>query len=105
MCLRRHDRVEEGVTVQVMWKDRYGHDRLVSGRTIDVSRDGLRLQLKERLEEGIYVNFRADALKLHGTASVRWCTREGSKYVAGLQFSGGLQWKGAAAPKDPETAG
>jgi hypothetical protein len=103
--LRRHDRVEEKVAVQVMWKDRYGHDRLLSGHTVDVSQDGLRVELKERIDEGVFVNFRADGLKLHGTASVRRCTRQGAKYVIGLQFTGGLRWKTASAPKEPGTDG
>jgi hypothetical protein len=105
MGLRRHDRVEERVAVQVMWKDRYGHDRLLRGRSVDVSRDGMRLQLGERLKDGIFVNFQAEALKLHGTASVRWCIRDGAKYMIGLQFSGGLHWKGETTSKDPGTEG
>jgi hypothetical protein len=33
------------------------------------------------------------ALGVHGRASVRSCTRKGTKYVVGLEFSAGLKWK------------
>lgn len=91
--LRRHDRVAERVAVQVTWKDRNGNDQFLNGHTVDVAEEGIRIELKERIDEGTFVNFRAAALKLHGTASVRRCTRQGNKYMIGLQFAGGLRWK------------
>jgi hypothetical protein len=103
--LRRHDRTGESAPVQVMWKDRSGNDRLLNGRTVDVSQDGMRLELKERIEEGTFVNFRVDVLKLHGTASVRRCVHKGARYMVGLQFTGGLKWKAEAAPKDAPKGG
>jgi len=63
------------------------------GRLVDVSEAGMRVELPEPLEKLTYLTLRADGLKLHGTASVRSCTRKGLKYVVGLEFSGGLQWK------------
>jgi len=33
-------------------------------------KDAIRLELKERIEEGTLVNFRVVSLKLHGAASV-----------------------------------
>jgi len=97
--LRRHNRVGERVPAQVMWKDKSGTERLLNGFALDVSEDGVRFELKEKIEEGTFVNFRVERLKLHGTGSVRWCTRKQSKYEIGLQFTGGLKWKAAGMPK------
>jgi hypothetical protein len=100
--LRRHDRVERRVPVQVTWKDRLGNDNFLTGHTVDVSQDGMRLELGAKIAEGTFINFRAEGLKLHGTASVRRCVRQGSVYVIGLQFAGGLQWKAKEPDKSPE---
>jgi hypothetical protein len=100
--LRRHEREPQRVPVQIVWKDRDGLDRVLTGRTIDVSKNGMRVEVSSRIEERTYVTLRAEALKLHGSASVRRCARYGSKFMVGLEFSGGLQWKPPEPPKPPE---
>jgi hypothetical protein len=55
----------------------------------------MRVQVSDPIPERIYVMLRADAIKLNGSASVRVCQRKGTKYVIGVEFSGGLTWKGA----------
>jgi hypothetical protein len=72
---------------------------------VDVTQEGMRIELKDRIQEGTFVNFRAEALKLHGTASVRRCTRQGAKYLIGLQFTGGLKWKAEARAEEPGSDG
>jgi PilZ domain len=96
--LRRHTRAERSSPVQIIWKDRAGVDKYISGRSLDVSPSGMRVEISEAIEKQTYVTLQCVALALHGTASVRTCTRKGTKYVVGLEFSGGLQWK----PKDPK---
>jgi hypothetical protein len=54
---------------------------------------GMRIEVPEPLEKQAYVTLRSNALSLHGRASVRSCTRQGTKYLVGLEFSGGLKWK------------
>ena len=96
--LRRHTRAERSSPVQIIWKDRAGVDKYISGRSLDVSPSGMRVEISEAIEKQTYVTLQCVALALHGTASVRTCARKGTKYVVGLEFSGGLQWK----PKDPK---
>jgi hypothetical protein len=91
--LRRHTRSAKSAPVHVVWKDRQGVDNIARGTIIDVSESGIRVELPEPLEKQSYVTLQCTSLGLHGSASVRTCTRKGLKYVVGLELSGGLKWK------------
>ncbi len=90
--LRRHERIPHGTQVFLSWKNSQGNEEFTSGRTLDVSEAGMRIELPLPVKEGTYVNFRAEKF-LHGTASVRSCARKATRYVVGLEFSGGLKWQ------------
>ena len=91
--LRRHVRAPKTSPVQIVWRDRQGDDKYVSGRIIDVSESGIRVEISEPLEKQTYVTLQSPGLGLHGRASVRTCSRKGTKYAVGLEFSAGLKWK------------
>jgi hypothetical protein len=92
--LRRHARAEKSSPIQLVWQDRQGVDHFVRGRSVDVSPSGMRAEVSEPIDKQTYVNrCSAPFLGVQGTASVRSCTRKGTKYILGLEFSGGLQWK------------
>jgi hypothetical protein len=91
--LRRHARAEKSAPIQIVWQDSRGADRFVSGRSVDVSPSGMRAEVSEPIDKQTYVTLQCAALGLQGTASVRTCARKGAKYILGLEFSGGLQWK------------
>jgi hypothetical protein len=91
--LRRHARAEKSSPLQIVWQDRTGADRFVTGRTLDISPSGMRAEVPQAIDKQTYVTLQCAALGLQGTASVRTCTRKGMKYILGLEFSSGLQWK------------
>jgi len=91
--LRRNPRSQVAAPVQLSWTDRNGNERLVSARVVDISENGMRVESPEPMVPGAYVNFRAERLKLQGSASVRSCKKHGTKYLAGLEFGGGLKWR------------
>jgi hypothetical protein len=91
--LRRHPRDEKASPVQIVWKDRAGVDRYVSGKSLNISSSGIRVEVAEPIERQTYVTLQCAALGVHGSASVRSCARKGMKYVVGLEFSGGMQYK------------
>jgi hypothetical protein len=91
--LRRHARAEKSSPVQIVWKDREGVDKYVTGKSLDISASGLRVEVSAPIDKQTYVTLQCAALALHGSASVRTCARKGQKYVVGLEFSGGLKWK------------
>jgi hypothetical protein len=101
--MRRQDRSTIAVPVDVMWTDRYGHERFATALSLDVCESGMRIQVPEALPERSYVRLRADKIALAGSASVRNCLKKGTKYLVGLEFSGGMKWKAPRAPKPQDT--
>ncbi len=97
--MRRQERIEVAVLVEVMWTDQQGHERFASARCIDICESGMRIQVPEALPERSYVRLRADKIALAGSASVRTCIKKGTKFAVGLEFSGGMRWKRPAAVK------
>ena|SRR5579859_5552654 len=91
--LRRHQRSAKSAPIQIIWRDRQGEDKFVSGRIIDISESGIRAEVGHPLEKQTYVTLHSPSLGLQGAASVRTCSRKGMKYLVGLEFSGGLKWK------------
>jgi hypothetical protein len=91
--IRRHERLPQTASVQVSWKDRLGNEKFANAEILDVSEEGMRVKLPESLVEHTLVTLRSDRPALHGRASVRSCARLGARYLVGLEFIGGLQWK------------
>jgi hypothetical protein len=91
--MRRYDRLEIAVPVDLMWTDRQGHERFATARSVDVCESGMRVQVPEALPDRSYVRLRADKISLAGSASVRTCLKKGTKFLVGLEFSGGMKWK------------
>jgi len=91
--MRRQDRTEISVPVQLTWTDRLGHDNFATGQSLDINDWGIRVQIAVPLTERTYVSLRAEQLQLAGRASVRSCRKLGTKYLVGLEFSGGVKWK------------
>jgi len=91
--IRRDARISADALVELTWKDRMGQEKFAKARSLDVSETGMRIEVPEALDKQAYVTIRSSALSLHGTASVRSCTRKGTKYLVGLEFSGGLKWR------------
>jgi hypothetical protein len=89
--LRRRSRELSDSTVVVMWCDEAGDDRFANARALDVSDIGLRLQIPVRIRERTYITLRADALGIHGRASVRYCSRVRNQYIIGVEFAAGLK--------------
>ena len=101
--MRRQDRADISVPVEVMWTDRFGHERYTTAQSIDISSSGMRIQVPEPLPERSYVRLRADRLALAGSASVRTCSKKGTKFLLGLEFAGGLSWKAPRVSKSPDS--
>jgi hypothetical protein len=79
-----------------MWCDSSGHDKFANALALDISETGMRLKVPEALAVQSCVTLRSEILKLHGQASVRYCSRLGTKYAIGLEFGRGVRWTPAA---------
>ena len=78
--------------LEVSWLDRSGKLRVTRSRVLDISEDGIAIELPEPVMP-LMVQFQSDRCKVNGKAFVRYCRRAGKKYVAGLQFAGDLHWR------------
>ncbi|MCP5113177.1 MAG: hypothetical protein GY953_20290 [bacterium] len=79
----------------MVWEDERRQSRESRGRCVDISERGLGVVLDDPLPIRSYVQFRVVKLGFRGSGSVRFVGRKGLKYQIGLEFSGGLRWKGA----------
>jgi hypothetical protein len=91
--VRRHCRFTKSSPAHIGWNDRRGEDKFINGRTMDISESGIRIEVPEPLDKQTYITLQCSALGLHGRASVRCCIRKGMKYLVGLEFTSGLQWR------------
>lgn len=80
---------------RISWQDRFGQTRMAKVKLLDISEQGMCIEVPAPLELKTLVGILDDSIKLSGRASVRHCRRMGSKYHVGLEFAGGLVWRPA----------
>jgi hypothetical protein len=94
--MRRHDRLDCDTRGRAVWTDRTGQNKWAIVRIFDLSQAGVRLELPEPVEGRAVISFSSDDMKLQGQATVRFCRRQGTKYIVGAEFVGGMSWKSSA---------
>ena len=95
--IRRNQRKPVSTRAEVTWQDRLGNDKFANARCFDISESGLRLEMPEALPVQSQISLRSIDLRLHGRASVKHCTKHGTKFILGVEFVGGLRWKPTSA--------
>jgi hypothetical protein len=90
MVKRPEDRHRVDFQVFLSWNSKTGGVVRVSGRCVDLSPSGAKLETIDHLE--IRSNILVDCKELGrmGMASIRYCIRKGMKYEVGLHFSSAL---------------
>ena len=89
---RRHVRHAVKGTINVFWEDSAGREITTLAQVLNVSVQGLQLQLTERLPVHTPVSCSAPKLGISGRGVVRYCNPRQGKYVIGLEFSNGTGW-------------
>jgi hypothetical protein len=84
---RRRSRIPCDSPIRVSWDDEQGQPSYIVGKCIDISEDGLRIEVRESIPLGTRVQFRIEALDETGSGSVRHATRRNLKVVLGLALS------------------
>ena len=82
-----------GGKINLTWATENGDPCARNGDCLDVSSTGIRIKVDAPIPTRTVVTVRARELELHGSASVRSCTRFGAKYIIGLEFVGGMKWQ------------
>jgi PilZ domain len=84
---RQHERLPSCGPVLVSWDDEQGLVRYSHAKLLDVSQDGLRIEMAEPLPVRSRVLLRADRINFSGSATVRSVAWRGCKYTMGLSLS------------------
>jgi hypothetical protein len=84
---RREQRRFTNAMFAVAWEDPRGQSRSIRVRGLNVSKSGMRFESMEEIHAGVPVSLQAERHELAGKATVRNCTRRGSGYLVGLEFS------------------
>src|SRR5689334_9087610 len=82
----------DGSQLQVSWLDKNGAMRVTSARAVNVCEDGIAFELPDAAMP-LMVRFQSDQFDVKGAGVVRHCSRVGRKYVIGVKFTGGLNWR------------
>src|SRR5260221_7448025 len=92
--LRRHRRyaVDAGI-LRVAWLDLTGNMKTARSRALSVSEAGMALEIPEAAMPLSMIRFQSDKSNVSGAGNVRHCHRVGTKYIVGLEFTEGLNWR------------
>ena len=84
---RQHERLLYGGPIRISWEDDQGLVRFAHAKCLDVSADGLRIEVAEPIPVRSRLLLRVDRMNLSGSATVRRVTWRGCKYILGLSLS------------------
>jgi hypothetical protein len=84
---RPEDRYEVDFPVFLSFHAADGSAQRVSGRCVDLSSSGAKLQTIDKLTVRSNILVHSEKFGRMGLASIRYCVRHGMKYEVGLEFS------------------
>jgi|HubBroStandDraft_1064217.scaffolds.fasta_scaffold09900_4 hypothetical protein len=84
---RKEQRRFTNAMFAVTWEDARGQSRSLRVRGLNVSKSGMRIESSEEMHTGVPVSLQAERHELSGKATVRNCTKRGSGFLVGLEFS------------------
>jgi hypothetical protein len=83
---RPEERYDVDFLVSLSWQEKNGALHRVSGRCINLSPSGAKLEMQTRLDTNTIVLAHSEQFGRMGDASIRYCRRDGMKYSVGLKF-------------------
>jgi hypothetical protein len=83
---RPEDRYRVDFPVYLSWQAANGANQRVSGRCVDLSPSGAKLETQNPLEARAQILMHSEAFGRMGVGTIRYCRRDGMKYRVGLQF-------------------
>jgi hypothetical protein len=84
---RQHQRIPYCGSARISWEDERGLTRYAQAKCVDVSKEGLRIELSEPIPVRSRLLLRADLLDVGGSATVRYTAWSRCKYILGLNLS------------------
>jgi hypothetical protein len=84
---RQHERLTYRGPVRISWEDDQGLIRYAQAKCLDVSEDGLRIEVAEHIPVRSRLLLHVSCINLSGSATVRSVAWRGCKYILGLNLS------------------
>jgi hypothetical protein len=88
---RRHQRIPYLGAVRISWEDERGVARYAKAKCLDVSEEGLRIEVEDPIPVRSTISLREERIKVGGSATVRYTAWHGVKHVLGLNLSETLE--------------
>jgi hypothetical protein len=85
--MRRDPRLASGDPVRLSWEEVSTGPSFITGKCVDVSAAGLKIEVLTPIPVRTYVMIRAETLGLSGSGVVKHSLRRGAKYIVGVQLS------------------
>lgn len=98
---RRHQRIPYAGPIRLSWTDNTGAPKFATGKCIEVSEAGIRIEVPVNISNRTVVQLNAEKIKFAGSSSVRHVERHGTKYILGLELSQSMTQKAIAALREP----
>jgi hypothetical protein len=86
---RRHVRHPANGLIRLLWEDSNGRERVSNATIVNVSTNGVKLRLDEKIPVRSYISCNDAVLGIAGRGSVRYCIFSKGKYEVGLEFGDG----------------
>jgi hypothetical protein len=93
---RPNDRYKVDFQVDLNWEEKPGAVHRAQGRCTDLSASGAQVELRDAIKPRTLVVVSSREFGRMGSATVRYCRRDGMKYSVGLEFTAMLALSGPA---------
>jgi hypothetical protein len=103
--IRRHHRIPYAGRVRISWEGPQGLTRFALGKCFDISEEGMRIEAPEPVPLYSNVSLQADQLNLTGSATVKYSTRVGAKFILGLEMTQALRERTLSVIREAEASG
>jgi hypothetical protein len=109
----REERFKVSFSVSLLWQEKTGEIRRIAGRCVDLSSEGMAVEVKDRVSQGTAVQVESKEFGRMGHAMVKFCRRDRMRYVIGCSFSAPFQMRDPARrmvlervmlPSEPDAA-
>ena len=84
---RQHQRIPYFGSARISWEDERGLTRYAHAKCLDVSNQGLRIEVGEPIPVRSRLLLRANLMDVGGSATVRYTAWSRCKYILGLNLS------------------
>jgi hypothetical protein len=83
----REERFQVSFSVSLLWQEKSGEIRRLAGRCVDLSSEGISVEVKDRVSLGAAVQVESKEFGRMGHAIVKFCRRDQMRYQIGLMFT------------------